>query len=288
MLKQRVVTGILLLVLFSSGLLLTGPAGFGVFIALIFGVGAWEWSAMSGITDSLMRGAYVLLMFVLFYLSQLLPAAIVVGAGLIWWLACLVLVKIYPAAQTLWRRPGWRLVAGGLVLVPAWAALVLARESSLQAIPQVSGIWLVLYLFVIVWLADIGAYFSGKRFGRRKLAPSVSPGKSIEGAIGGMLAVICLPLVLALVLLPAEGRPSAGLAQVALLMLVTAAAAALSVVGDLTESLVKRVAGVKDSGTLLPGHGGVMDRIDSITAAAPVFIALMLAGGWLQVAVVAT
>ncbi|GAA3969427.1 phosphatidate cytidylyltransferase [Allohahella marinimesophila] len=274
MLKQRVITALVLVTVFGLGLFATTPGQFALFLALIFALGAWELGAMSGLSQPLHKALYVLLVLALIYCLRFVPISLVLAAGLLWWLACTVLVKMYPSGVGLWNRPGLRMLAGVLILVPAWAALMQARVSSIEGMPSVSGAWLIFYIFVIVWIADIGAYFSGKRFGKRKLAPRVSPGKSIEGLIGGLLAVLVLPVGVAL-------YSGAGPSAFIWLTLVTLFAAALSVVGDLTESLLKRVAGVKDSGKLLPGHGGIMDRIDSVTAAAPVFMCVMLLSGWL-------
>ena len=149
-------------------------------------------------------------------------------------------------------------VAGWFVIVPAWAGLVYVHAAGDD------GPLRVLFILLLVWAADIGAYFAGRRFGARKLAVRTSPGKSVEGAAGGLAAVAMLAI--------ATG-PWLGLALVPVVLLVALCVlvGAVSVLGDLTESLVKRRRGVKESGGLLPGHGGILDRIDSLTAAAPAF-----------------
>lgn len=133
---------------------------------------------------------------------------------------------------------------------------------------QPLGNWLILAVMVLVWGADIGAYFSGKAFGKRKLAPQVSPGKSWEGVYGGLLLSLLITLVVGLV-------RDASVGQIVLSLLGAALVVFISVVGDLTESMFKRQSGIKDSSNLLPGHGGVLDRIDSLTAAIPVFAVLL-------------
>ena len=155
---------------------------------------------------------------------------------------------------------------GLLILLPAWQGLILLKQW-----PQANA--LIIAVMVLVWGADIGAYFSGKTFGKRKLAPKVSPGKSWEGLYGGLAASLLITLLVGL----QQGWSAGGL----LLALAGAAVVVLiSVVGDLTESMFKRQSGIKDSSNLLPGHGGVLDRIDSLTAAIPLFAALLWLAGW--------
>jgi phosphatidate cytidylyltransferase len=151
---------------------------------------------------------------------------------------------------------------GLLVLVPAWLALVVLQR-------QPGGAWWVLYVFSLVWVADTGAYFAGKQFGRTKLAPKVSPGKSVEGLVGGLLATLMLALGVA------TQTDMAGNVGVAVFVAVSMFTVLASVQGDLFESMIKRQRGIKDSSQILPGHGGLLDRIDSVTAAAPVFVACM-------------
>jgi phosphatidate cytidylyltransferase len=148
-------------------------------------------------------------------------------------------------------------VVGFLVLVPTWAAMVYIRELT-------QGPWLIVYMFLLVWGADTGAYFAGKRFGKRKLLPRVSPAKSWAG-VGGASVTVLLVTMTAQQHLHFSQNLSFGIYILALVLLF------VSVVGDLTESMFKRQCGIKDSGSILPGHGGIMDRIDSLTAAAPVF-----------------
>lgn len=150
---------------------------------------------------------------------------------------------------------------GLLILLPAWQGLVFIKQQPL-------GNWLIMAVMVLVWGADIGAYFSGKAFGKRKLAPQVSPGKSWEGVYGGLLLSLVIAAVVGLV-------AGWSIGQIILGLLGAAVVVFISVVGDLTESMFKRQAGIKDSSNLLPGHGGVLDRIDSLTAAIPVFAVLL-------------
>ncbi len=230
---------------------------------------------MAGLEANNSRVVYATMIALCLYISWYLAPVVVLGLAAVWWVFALFLVLQFPASASFWQ-PAWvRYLAGLLVMVPAWKALVTVRGGVLSVSPETSTVWLIIYIFLIVWAADIGAYFAGKTFGRRKLAPAVSPGKSVEGAFGGLVAVSVLPFVAAPLLTLA---PS----QTLVLWLMTISAAIFSIVGDLLESLGKRVVGIKDSSQILPGHGGIMDRIDSVTAAAPVFVLMAIATGWLQ------
>ena len=182
-------------------------------------------------------------------------------AALAWWCVALVWVVRFERGldATALNSTLASVIAGWFVIVPAWAGLVHLHRSADD------GPWRVLFVLLIVWAADIGAYFAGRRFGVHRLAPKTSPGKSVEGVAGGMAAAAALGVVAGTV----SGLPAT---LVALTGALCVGVAAVSVLGDLTESLVKRRSGVKDSGTLLPGHGGILDRIDSLTAAAPAFV----------------
>lgn len=252
MLEQRIVTALLLAVLALLVILwVPHPVTMGV-LALLVLAGAWEWAAFAGWAAWPRRLLYVAAMAIgVAALWWIGPGAdsVVLGAALLWWGLALAWVIFRPD----WQHRGVATVAGFLVLIPAWLALVRLHAQA----PQ-----LVLFLLLLVAAADVGAYFTGRRFGRRKLAPQVSPGKTWEGAYGGLAAALVLSML---------GVFWFKLAPLPLLA-ACAATALASIVGDLTESLFKRHVGLKDSGSLLPGHGGVLDRVDSVTAAAPVFL----------------
>lgn len=235
-------------------------------MALVFGVawavGAWEWGRLVGWRATgvwLYVGAIVALGLLggPWFGASGASAFAWLAAG--WWVAAFVGVIAYP-----WRVPSFFVaVAGILALVPSWFLLAFVHNSG----PR--GPVLVLSLLCVVWAADVGAYFCGRTFGRVKLAPSVSPGKTWEG-VGGGLAAATLVGVGAGMLLEQSA---------AIWALIASIVAMVSIVGDLTVSLCKRRAGTKDSGDLLPGHGGMLDRIDSLTAAVPIFfLGLSLAG----------
>ncbi|NQD96639.1 phosphatidate cytidylyltransferase, partial [Pseudomonas sp. CrR25] len=209
-------------------------------------------------------GAVAVSLLVLYQLPMLAPW--VLALGVIWWGVATVLVLGYPASSRYWAGGPGKLLIGLLILLPAWQGLVLFKQWPLANA-------LILAVMVLVWAADIGAYFSGKAFGKRKLAPQVSPGKSWEGLFGGLLTSLLITVAVGLYRGWIGSEFVLALAGAALVVLI-------SVVGDLTESMFKRQSGVKDSSNLLPGHGGVLDRIDSLTAAVPVFAALLWLAGW--------
>ena len=187
---------------------------------------------------------------------------------LIRWVAALLLVLTYPASAAFWRhsRP-LRLLFGVLTLVPFFWGMVALRQYHYET-DHFAGAWWLLFVLLLVWGADSGAYMFGKMFGKHKLAPKVSPGKTWEGFLGGLVSSALIALLFATL---APLTVSTGT-----LVICAVIATLASVLGDLTESMFKREAGIKDSGNLIPGHGGMLDRIDSLTAAVPVFACLLL------------
>jgi len=235
-----------------------------IFFALVCSLGAWEWTRLGGLESGVARGAYtagvVLLMLGAWRLSaDARLFAALLGVAALWWVIALGWIVLAPSRQS----ARLTLACGLLVLVPAFVALARVAVDT-QA--GVAGPQRVLWLLLLVVGADIGAFFAGRAFGRHRLAPRVSPGKTWEGAAGGlaMVALVAWAGALSLAL------------PLRLCVLSGCLIGVFSIVGDLTESMFKRAAGLKDSGGILPGHGGVLDRIDSITAAAPLY-----ALGWL-------
>ena len=274
MLKQRIITALIIVAFFLAGLFLLTLQSFSVAIGLIVVYAAWEWSDMAGLSSRFWRISFVGSMAVMLavtagltgFLLQSGPnievAKVFLLTGCLWWLVAFFLVRGYPGNEILWGSCWVRSIMGALVLLPTWVAVT-------ALIHLDNGTWLLLLAILIVVLADVGAYFTGKRFGKNKLAPGVSPGKTWEGFWGGMAS----NLVLALVLGATLGLSISAWGWLMLVIMVTSAA---SVLGDLLESMLKRHRGIKDSGTILPGHGGVMDRVDSLSAALPVFALLYL------------
>lgn len=273
MLKQRIVTAIALAIAFLSALFGLDAQQFALFAGLAIGIGAWEWSGLSGLQHPFARLACPLvlgLMMALIFVTcgfaggdvDLERVRSLLLAGAIWWALALLWVQGYPSSAILWGSIAARLAMGVMVLLPAWLGMVVLTHFD-------EGEWLILLVVLVVACADVGAYFSGRAFGRHKLAPAVSPGKTLEGLFGGLVTVL---IVASLFLLFTPGHHDHWW-QWAVIVAVTALA---SVLGDLLESMVKRQRGVKDSGVILPGHGGLLDRIDSLTAALPVFSLLYL------------
>jgi phosphatidate cytidylyltransferase len=269
MLKQRVITALVLALILIGAVVWLPASGFQLFIAGICLIGAWEWSNFAGITSALSRAVYVLVI-------ALLMAAVyglswsqgwIVWVSLLWWVLAFWLVLKYPANSEVWSRQGCLFVLGVCVLIPAWSALLLLRLH-----PYFHFLFCV--MVVLVASADIGAYFCGKAYGKTKLAEQVSPNKTWEGFWGGVGLSSILSLVIGVVLYMQGFLGS----TLHLFILVPACMllAVLSVVGDLFESMCKRQLGIKDSGSILPGHGGILDRIDGFTAAAPAFMVLVL------------
>jgi phosphatidate cytidylyltransferase len=252
-LAKRVTTAIVLLAICIGGLAFAPPWLWTLGVAAAFTVGAFEWARLTALPRAATVAfcACVGASIVLPMISGHAPAAIVPG----WAIACIAWLVIIPRCLLNGAPTGARAVLlGWLVLAPAGAAL-----AWLGAMPAV-----LLPLLAIVWIADTAAFFTGRRFGRRKLAPAISPGKTWEGVIGG-LAAVCLYVAVLQFTGVVGSSPLGGVAGWPLALSI----AMLSVVGDLFESLMKRHAGAKDSGTLLPGHGGVLDRIDGLTSTLP-------------------
>jgi len=263
MLLQRTLTAVLLAPLVILVILLLPTWVFAPVVALACLAGLWEWTRLSGLRDRPVRGALLGVVLAVFALLWWLRASllwpVVLVAGVAWWvLACLWLRHFAFAAAPTAENRNLKLGAGALVIVPAFVGLLTIHAS------EPYGHWWALLTLLIVWAADIGAYFSGRFLGKRKLAPNISPGKTWAGVYGAFVAG-ALVTVLGGWLLGATGWRLLGLA---LLAVFTVAA---SVVGDLIESLMKRHAQVKDSGRMFPGHGGLLDRMDSVFAAVPVF-----------------
>jgi phosphatidate cytidylyltransferase len=275
MLLQRIVTALVLAPLMLAGIYLLPSSGFRIFIGLIVILAAWEWANMAGFTRASARvGLAVVTAFGLLGLNQWLAVEsllwiLLVLSALVFWLVAGVGVYLFPRATNWLTSPLLKLLVMVPVLGALWMGLVWLKS-------QPQSVLLLTWLMLLVWGADIGAYFAGRAFGNIKLAPAVSPGKTWAGVYGGMVTSILVSVVIAGVYLPAYS-----VTGWIWLVLLSAAVIAISVLGDLFESLLKRNRGIKDSSSLLPGHGGILDRIDSLCAATPMFVLL-----WYVLAVV--
>lgn len=273
-LKTRIITALILAPLAIGGIFFLPPLGFALFTGAIITIGAWEWANMSGLTSQAGRVGYAAAAAVVMFVLLNVSAVFVLWLALFWWLVCFLMVRSYPAGSERWGGVLARAAMGLLVLVPAWVGLNHLRTGSLQFGDVANNLLVILYVFCVVWVADIGAYFAGRAFGRAKLAPRVSPGKSWAGVWGGLAAVAVFAVVI-------SQLANAPVDQTILLVIASLVTGFVSVLGDLLESMLKRFRGIKDSSQLLPGHGGIMDRIDSLTAAIPVFALMITQLGWL-------
>lgn len=276
MLKQRIITALILMAAFLAALLFLPIPLFSAFVAVAVLVAAWEWANLAGFESVGKRLVYVALTAVGLAIAaghleiaslssdiedERFRQLLLIGCGA--WAVALLLVQGYPSSAILWGHRFARAAMGLIVLIVTWASFTFVRAHE-------QGIWLILLIVAIVACADIGGYFFGRRWGKRKLALAVSPGKTWEGFAGG---VFCNFILSVLIWLIAGGNYW----QLLAIILPTSL---ISVVGDLFESMLKRHRGIKDSSNLLPGHGGVLDRVDSLTAAAPVFALALLVSGW--------
>ncbi|BES83830.1 phosphatidate cytidylyltransferase [Pectobacterium araliae] len=272
MLKYRLITAFILIPIVIAALFLLPPLGFTLVTLAVCMLAAWEWGQLAGFVSygqrlwlAILCGfllALMLLSLPAYHYSVHIPQiSIALWSSLVWWGVALFLVLFYPASASFWRHSRTlRIVFGIMTIVPFFWGMI--------AIHKYIGPWWLLYVMLLVWGADSGAYMFGKLFGKRKLAPKVSPGKTWEGFLGGLATSALISMLFSLYA-PLTVAP-------ATLLICSIAAALASVLGDLTESMFKREAGIKDSSHLIPGHGGVLDRIDSLTAAVPVFSCLML------------
>jgi phosphatidate cytidylyltransferase len=264
-LKPRVLTALLLAPAAIAAILWAPTYAFALGWALILALGVWEWTRMIGVARKRFRIAIVLSNMVLVALCwrYLTPDhwQLISGLGVLWWFAAVFwLRRIGFGQQVTMRSLELKTIVGSLVVVPAWCAAVVLHGYT----PE--GAQWTLFVMALIWVADIGAYFSGRRFGNKKLAPTISPGKTREGVYGALAVSAGFSMLVSLWYFQRTPTEALLITMISLIVVV------FSIVGDLFESLMKRHASMKDSGSLLPGHGGVLDRIDSLLAALPVFV----------------
>nr|WP_297347910.1 phosphatidate cytidylyltransferase [uncultured Glaciecola sp.] len=278
MLKQRIITALILAPLAILAILFLPVEQFKIAVAGVIALGAYEWAKMSGINGRASKASFMALILIIcgvlivavdgdavWYQGELNSIyKTILGIAAVWWALSFVMIITYPKYSSAWtKNVPIRAAFGVLTLIPTWVAVISLRNN-LYEVDPFYGASLIFYVLGIVWAADIGAFFVGVKFGKHKLRPNVSPGKSIEGLIGGVMASLA---IIAFASLHYQFEAS----RMGLHLLIGVITVAVSALGDLNESMFKRCAGIKDSGKLLPGHGGIMDRIDSLTAAFPVF-----------------
>lgn len=261
MLTLRILTALILIPLVLLAIFYLPSPAFAAVTAIVFLLAGWEMAGLVGRTTSKQRVIYLLYLLIAFLISSWLHAYVVIIAALFMWGALLFSVCHYTSFSQFWAYSAFcRNALGICILAASWFSLVFIHF-------QPRGDYYVLFMLLFIWAADTGAYFTGRLWGKHKLAPAISPGKSIEGVIGGVIASVLVAGVIGFLI-------EAVLRDYLILILLGLIASLASVLGDLTESMIKRQANVKDSGNLLPGHGGLLDRIDSLLCVSPV-----LAGG---------
>jgi phosphatidate cytidylyltransferase len=269
MLKQRLLTALILIPLIVWSILFLDTTIIAIILAIFICLGAWEWGNLSKFKSLGARILYtdlVILSLILsfIWLNEILSYLLIIST--VWWIFALLWVIAYQLGKlkniNIVKNSIFMGFIGLIILIPTWAAMV-----SLHANPHF-GAQSVLFLLILIWTADSAAYFAGRRWGRRKLASKVSPGKSIEGVLGALF----MSVIVAIIYMKLQNVPTSGIVIFAIFSIFIVL---VSILGDLTESLFKRQANIKDSGQILPGHGGILDRIDSLTAATPLFVFIL-------------
>ncbi len=260
MLLKRVITSIIIIPLVLLAILLLPQYWFVAMVGVVFLVAAWEWAKLIGFETIKAQGSYLVIMFLGFCVIYQIQAPVVLLVGILLWLILSYFIFNYAMFGEIWsvNRP-LRSVLGLLLLSIAWYSINYIRSQDSYLGPAY-----LIILLIYVWSADTGAYFIGRSFGRQKLAPTISPGKTVEGMVGGVGLTLIVAAVVGLFF-------PFGLKQYVGFLFLAALISFVTVAGDLFESMVKRQARVKDSGNLLPGHGGVLDRLDSLISASPFF-----------------
>jgi len=264
MLLKRILTASIIAPIAVFGILVLTQTSFALVVALMLIISSWEYCNLIKIKHLAGKALYALLILLVTYFLSNAPSNLtILYAAASWWLIALIWVSIFPKGSLLLRKNLFvKLVNGLFIFVPMAIALM-----ALHLLDPM----LVLFLLILIWAADIGAYFAGKLFGKTKLCPSVSPGKTLEGVLGG--AALAQVVAILYVYISTQA-PLLG--DFLIFNFIALVVSLVSVLGDLFESVLKRIAEVKDSGNMLPGHGGILDRIDSLTSSAPIFFLLIV------------
>ena len=271
MLKNRILTASILAPLVVAAILFLPDQWFALLWGVAIAVCAWEWSNLAGLTTIPARGSFLAVCVGVMTSYQQWAGDLeewLAWPVVAWWFIFSILLRKYPSKLLEWKYPiAVKLLVGLFVLVSSWILTVWTQHNL--------GARQLLYLFLLVWVADVAAYFSGKRWGITKLNPEISPGKTVEGLYGALVAIVLLSLATAGLLYANEAGTFTrfDIVQTIDFVMLSLVTVVVSVVGDLFESMAKRICGVKDSGTILPGHGGLLDRVDSLLAAVSVYYA---------------
>ena len=280
MLKQRIITAIILALLFIAATVSLSSFSYSLFVTIVVLAASWEWCAFIGLAKQVAKVSYLAtlgsMIIALYFFLGIVPeslvinsyrAGIILGLGILFWVLTFFMLKDYPSNSDRWNNKSKIALMGLMALIPTWVGVVQIKYLNPQG-------FLLLGMVVMVAAADIGAYFVGKRIGKNRLAPSLSPNKTWEGVMGGFAA--CLLVGILLIWLLHSYLITLSNGQILILVLLSLVVMLFDVIGDLLESMLKRNRDLKDSGKILPGHGGILDRVDGLLAVTPIFVLTFL------------
>lgn len=279
-LKQRIITAIILALIFITATVFLSSFSYSLFVTIVVLAASWEWCAFIGLAKQVAKVSYLAtlgsMIIALYFFLGIVPeslvinsyrAGIILGLGILFWVLTFFMLKGYPSNSDRWNNKSKIALMGLMALIPTWVGIVQIKYLNPQG-------FLLLGMVVMVAAADIGAYFVGKRIGKNRLAPSLSPNKTWEGVLGGFAA--CLLVGILLIWLLHSYLITLSNVQILILVLLSLVVMLFDVIGDLLESMLKRNRDLKDSGKILPGHGGILDRVDGLLAVTPIFVLTFL------------
>ena len=280
MLKQRIITATILALIFITATVFLSSFSYSLFVTIVVLAASWEWCAFIGLAKQVAKVSYLAtlgsMIIALYFFLGIVPeslvinsyrAGIILGLGILFWVLTFFMLKGYPSNSDRWNNKSKIALMGLMALIPTWVGIVQIKYLNPQG-------FLLLGMVVMVAAADIGAYFVGKRIGKNRLAPSLSPNKTWEGVLGGFAA--CLLVGILLIWLLHSYLITLSNVQILILVLLSLVVMLFDVIGDLLESMLKRNRDLKDSGKILPGHGGILDRVDGLLAVTPIFVLTFL------------
>ena len=280
MLKQRIITAIILALIFITATVFLSSFSYSLFVTIVVLAASWEWCAFIGLAKQVAKVSYLAtlgsMIIALYFFLGIVPESLVInsyrtgiilGLGILFWVLTFFMLKGYPSNSDRWNNKSKIALMGLMALIPTWVGIVQIKYLNPQG-------FLLLGMVVMVAAADIGAYFVGKRIGKNRLAPSLSPNKTWEGVMGGFAA--CLLVGILLIWLLHSYLITLSNVQILILVLLSLVVMLFDVIGDLLESMLKRNRDLKDSGKILPGHGGILDRVDGLLAVTPIFVLTFL------------